>query len=96
MLFDIAVQPKNNVDDVDVFEDVCGWRTWRNRKNVFENAGVSNMSAKRGLSAVSAESGSAASAQMPARIHGIDDGGGNKSAKNEKPSPYPVPLYLRA
>ena len=33
------------------------------------------MSAKRGLSAVSDESGSAASAQMPARIPGIDGGG---------------------
>ncbi len=81
MIVFLAAPPKNNVDDVDVFGDACGWRTWRNRENVSENAGVSNMSAKRGLSAVSAESGSAASAQMPARIHGVDDGGRTNSKK---------------
>ncbi len=41
------------------------------------------MSAKRGLSAVSAESGSAASAHAPARIPGIDGGGEVNSDKNE-------------
>ena len=81
MLFDIAAQPKNNVDDVDVWETASGWRTWRNRENVSDNAGVFLMSAKRGLSAVSDESGSAASAQTLARIPGSDDGGGDTSQK---------------
>ena len=41
------------------------------------------MSAKRGLSAVSAKSGSATFAQTLARIHGIDDGGGKDITKVE-------------
>jgi hypothetical protein len=53
------------------------------------------MSAKRGLSAVSAKSASGTFAQMPARIHGLNVGGRNDITKNGKPLPYPVPLYLR-
>jgi hypothetical protein len=83
MLFDIAAQAKNNVDDVDAWETAGGWRTWRNGKNVSENAGVSFMSAKRDLSAVSAKSGSATFAQMPARIHGMSGGGGKDTPKME-------------
>jgi hypothetical protein len=83
MLFDIAAQAKNNVDDVDVGGGGGQRRTKQNRKNVSENAGVSMMSAKRGLSAVSAESGFAASAQTLARIHGLNGGDGKDTEKTE-------------
>jgi hypothetical protein len=96
MLFDIAAQAKNNVDDVGVWETAGGWWTWQNRKNVSENAGVSLMSAKRGLSAVSAESASGTSAPTLARIHGMSGGGGKDIAKSGKPLPHSVPAYLRS
>jgi hypothetical protein len=37
----------------------------------------------------------AALTQMPARIHGMDNGDRKDRVKGEKPLPYPFPLYLR-